>query len=561
MPQLRIHASENPILKIFSNDFVFRVPFYQRPYAWTTEQAEELLDDLLESMGEGDDPVSELAPYFLGSIVLVKEEHSPHADIIDGQQRLTTLAILLSAIRALVGADYASSITGRLYERGDPLAGTPNRYRLTLRERDAEFFRQYIQDEGGLDRLKELDPVNLPDPQKNIQANALLYLMRLEKLPEVQRVRLAQYIVQRCYLVVISNHNLASAYRIFSVLNDRGLDLSTTDILKAEIIGALPSNQQDKYTERWESLEEELGREDFEDLFAHMRTIYRKIKLRNLLDEFRNYIKPQEDPVRFIDEVLEPYAAAFITIRKANYESSTGAERVNFYLRWLNRIDNVDWIPPAILYLSRYQHNPEQLAAFFCLLERLAAGMMILRANINQRIERYGRLLTAIEADEDLFAAESPLQLTEEEQQNILERLNGDLYLEVPHLRTYVLLRLDSALSGGGAVYNYPIITVEHVLPQHPKTGSQWEIWFPNRDLRERWVHKLGNLVLLARRKNSQARNYEFEQKKRRYFTKQGGVSSFTLTTQVLQESKWTPEVIERRQRELLEVLRRLWHL
>lgn len=107
----KIHGSEHPIRKIFSNDFVFRVPLYQRPYSWTTEHAGELLGDLLDFIGTGATPVDDLSPYFLGSVVLIKQEHLPDAEIVDGQQRLTTLTILLSALRSLVPAKYVDGLT------------------------------------------------------------------------------------------------------------------------------------------------------------------------------------------------------------------------------------------------------------------------------------------------------------------------------------------------------------------------------------------------------------------------------------------------------------------
>jgi hypothetical protein len=90
----KIHGSEYPIRKIFSNDFNFKVPLYQRPYSWTTEQAGELLADLVSLVGLGSSTsIDELSPYFLGSIVLIKEESEPEAEVVDGQQRLTTLTI------------------------------------------------------------------------------------------------------------------------------------------------------------------------------------------------------------------------------------------------------------------------------------------------------------------------------------------------------------------------------------------------------------------------------------------------------------------------------------
>ncbi len=96
----KLTAHEQPISRIFSDDYVFRIPPYQRPYAWTTEQARELFDDLVDFMRSGPGDIESLPPYFLGSIVLIKPETSPEADVVDGQQRLITLTLLFSAIRA-----------------------------------------------------------------------------------------------------------------------------------------------------------------------------------------------------------------------------------------------------------------------------------------------------------------------------------------------------------------------------------------------------------------------------------------------------------------------------
>ncbi|MEW5859190.1 MAG: HNH endonuclease family protein, partial [Cyanobacteriota bacterium] len=232
----------------------------------------------------------------------------------------------------------------------------------------------------------------------------------------------------------------------------------------------------------------------------------------------------------------------------------------NKLFKQLNDIDNSDWIPPAILYLSRNYSHPERLVQFFTELERLAAGLMIKRANINERIERYRRLLTAIEHEEDLYTPDSPLQITSEEKNDILKMLDGDLYL-TQKIRLFVLLRLDAALSEGEASYNFPTITVEHILPQNPAHDSLWVKWFPSLEKREKYVHRLGNLALLSCWKNSEAQNYDFEVKKQKYFTTKKGVSPFALTTQVLMEQEWTPEVIETRQKKLIGVLKKVWRL
>ncbi|WP_293349701.1 MULTISPECIES: HNH endonuclease family protein [unclassified Microcoleus] len=281
-----------------------------------------------------------------------------------------------------------------------------------------------------------------------------------------------------------------------------------------------------------------------------------------MLKEFQENINPAAGPQQFIDEILVPYAKAFSDIYNSTYESEARAEEINQLFKWLNKIDNFDWVPPAILYLSRNRnrHNPDNLVRFFIDLDRLATGLMIVRANINERIERYSRLLTAIEQEEDLFNSYSPLQFTPEESNNILRVLDSDLYL-MPKIRRYVLVRLDAALSEGEASYNFSNITVEHVLPQNPGANSEWMKWFANQQEHAQYVHRLGNLVLLSCAKNTLAQNYDFDVKKQKYFTTKTGVSPFALTTQVLREQEWTPEVIARRQKEQINVLKNLWRL
>ncbi len=563
MARIEIKGEQHSVGEVFSERYAFIVPPYQRPYAWTTEHAGELLDDLLGSMGDADGSVDDLNPYFLGSIVLIKGIR-PEAQIVDGQQRLITLTILLAALRSLVPAQYTESITRRLYEPADPLNNIPARYRVRPKDRDALFFQDFIQSEGGIQRLRDQLLPKLSDSQRNMRENALYFVRTLTAAPERQRIRLAQFVVQGCLLVIVSTPDLSSAYRIFSVLNDRGLDLSYADILKAEIIGQIPEGDQPDYTVRWENTEESLGREAFESLFGHIRLIYRQTWARGtVLDEFRKYvIATVGDSRRLVDDVLVPYGAAYYVVRNACYQQREGADKVNALLNWLNRIDNMDWVPPAMMYLSRAHDSADRLARFGADLERLAVSLMIRRQYANKRFERYRRVRGAIERGDDLFHPSSPLQLTPEECAATQSILEGDLYLMTPGSRNYALLRLDSALAGTmEATYGYRTVTVEHVLPQNPAPGSDWTRWFPTAQEQVEYCHRLGNLVLLSRTKNAQAANYDFERKKSVYFAPRNGVAPYALTAQVLREKEWTPTVVQRRQQELIGVLKQLWRL
>lgn len=554
-------AHEQPVAKIFSDDYVFRIPGYQRPYAWTTDQAQELLDDLLTFMQAAGGPVEEMPPYFLGSIVLIKDEAAPQADVVDGQQRLTTLTILLAAIRASVSEPSASDLTKLIYEKGSAILGTKDRFRLTLRDRDSEFFQTYIQKEDGVSKLLKLNG-ELTDSQHNIRANTALYANSLAKLPEADRLRLAQFAVTRCYLVVVATPDLDSAYRIFSVLNSRGLDLAPTDILKSEIIGGIPAAQREIYTKKWEDSEEDLGRETFTDLFSHIRMVYRRLKPKGtLLKEFKDHVTEAKQPAQFIDQVLIPMAKAFEELIDASYESTAHAETVNEHLKWLNRLEFNDWVPPALAFTTRHRGDPAAMAAFFRDLERLGYALLIMKSGINDRIDRFSRLTGAIINGSNLHDATSPLQLTQIEQYLVYTALDGMFYeTYAARARTTILLRIDTLLSGGGAKYDYQTITVEHVLPQNPPAASKWLTWFADPKDRYQWVHKLGNLALLTRKKNSAASNYDFDKKKQSYFA-QGGVSPFVLTTQVLSKSEWTPAIVAARQAELLALLEKHWQL
>src|SRR5699024_7777471 len=103
-------------------------------------------------------------------------------------------------------------------------------------------------------------------------------------------------------------------------------------------------------------------------------------------------------------------------------------------------------------------------------------------------------------------------------QADTLDRLNGDVYLST-RSRRYILTRLDEALEPESTpAYRHDLLTVEHVLPQNPGAGSTWMTQFTD-DEREEWTHRLANLVLLNRRKNSEAQNYDFAKKKEKYFS------------------------------------------
>lgn len=557
----KLEAKEQKLLKVFSDDYRFEIPDYQRPYSWTTEQTGELLEDLLNAMPENG-KIEDASPYFFGSIVIIKEDEGAKSEVVDGQQRLTTLTMLFCVLRELSeDPDFMTELDEYVRQKPNISRSIKELFRLTLRERDRDFFKKNIQQPKQLLNLIKKGNIKRTDSQQRMFDNTKYLCEKLRELDSERRTHLVLFIIQHCYLVVVSASDRNSAYRIFSVLNDRGLDLSPTDILKADIIGAMAESIRSEYTDEWESIEEELGRDNFRALFAHIRMIYMKAKgQKELSVEFREgVLKQVPENENFINDVLIPYSDAYKIVSRAAYESSNSAEKVNRYLKHLTRLDNSDWIPPAMAFFNRNKGNTDELIQFTRDLERLAYGMFITRENINHRIRRYGGVLRAIEKNEDLFGDGRPLQLSSQEKEKILQVLNGSIY-PLPSVPKPLLLRLDSLVAEKGASYDHSVITIEHVLPQNPKEDSEWIKWFPDEEKREKWTHKIANLVLLSRRKNRRASNFEFNRKKDEYFCHEG-VTPFALTTQVMKEPKWTPEVLERRQEYLIKRLKKEWRL
>lgn len=558
----KITGKEYPLSKIFSADFEYHIPGYQRPYAWTEEETGILFDDLYEFF-----QTEAVDNYFLGSIVLIKDENKPYADVIDGQQRLTTLSILFSVMANLFHTEaYRNNCKKYLQEEGNILEGIAAQPRIFLRDWDQDFFSKYIQDIQ-LDALVQIDPVTLDtEAKRHIQKNCTVLREKFSEVfnDENDLLKFTQFILTRCFLVVVSTPNQESAFRVFSVMNSRGLDLLPTDIIKSMTIGKLPKDEEQKYTEKWEELENLTGRDGFNEVFTHTRTIFAKERpKKNLLDEFKEYVIKQTSPKSLVDEYLIPYTEAYVCLKNCDFSSTQNAEEINELLLWLNKTNNHDWMPPAIKFLTDHKNDSVYILWFIRKLERLASYLLVTAKDVNQRMERYKWILVEMESrpDNNLTAPLENIELTDWEKQQFIDALNGEIYSMTAKRRNYIIQRLDSFLSDGGATYNTKLFTIEHVLPQHPSADSEWMKLWPDTQTQRFWLNKIANLVPLTRQRNSAAQNYDFNTKKIKYFQSKNGTSSYTLTTQVINIAAWTPEVVEARQKDLEEIFISKWDL
>ena len=559
-----LEAHDKLIREIFEGSYQFEIPDYQRPYAWTTEQAGELFDDLISAMQEARISGA-TSQYFLGSIVLIKNDREPKSSVVDGQQRLSTLTMLFAVLREAI-PHAADDITDFLYKKGKASLGEKNEYRLIAREEDADFFRTYVQESGGIAQLVASTD-KLEDSRLRYRENAMLLLAKAKALQPGDLIALWKFLANDCSLVVISTPDLEAAYRIFSVLNNRGLDLAPIDIIKAQVLGHIRTTAGDDksriYAKEWSRIESSLGRDAFGDLFGHIRTIYAKQKQRaTLVKEFQEHVTEYKTPLDLVDKVIKPYAEVWDFIRNADFEATEHAETINEHLSWLNRVDFKDWVPPALVYFKRFRQKPKLLAEFFKSLERLTYFLLVTKVVINERIETFAALTKEIELADFSggLATLNTLALTDKQKREFTVALDGDIYRNLPKARMVLVLRLESLVRAPG-VQLQNAVSLEHVLPQNPSDGSDWVKWFPKEAEREGWTHRLANLVPLDRNKNSSASNYDFAKKKDVYFKGKGTASPFVLTQEVRSENVWKPMLLAKRQERLVGVLTDHWNL
>jgi len=560
-----LEAHDKLIREIFEGSYQFEIPDYQRPYAWTTEQTEELFDDLISAMRDARNPETS-SQYFLGSIVLIKNDREPKSYVVDGQQRLSTLTMLFSVLRTLM-PNAADDITDFLYKKGKVSLGETNEYRLIAREEDVDFFRTFIQEPGGIGQLVSSTD-KLKDSRLRYRENAVHLLDKANALSSGEHDALWKFLANDCSLVVISTPDLEAAYRIFSVLNNRGLDLAPIDIIKADVLGKIRKNADAEksrlYAKEWSSIESALGRDGFGELLAHIRTIYAKQKQRaTLVKEFQDHVTEYKTPIDLVDKVIKPYAKVWDFVRDANFEATELADTINDHLSWLNRIDFKDWVPPALVYFKRFRQQPKLLAEFFKTLERLTYFLLVTKVGVNERIETYAALTKEIEPEafDGGLSALNTLDLTGPQKREFLAAIDGNIYRRLPKARMALVLRLEALVSDGSKKQTFDHLSLEHVLPQTPRATSDWIKWFPDEDERDSWTHRLANLVPLHLRKNPAASNFDFTTKKNVYFNGKGTASPFILTQEVRSEDTWTPSKLDTRQKRLVRVLEKYWEL
>lgn len=575
MVEERIKAGEIYIKDLFGDKYLFKIPNFQRSFAWEKEKFEQLFSDIKDALQlnqEDSKKFDKYEPYFLGSIILQGEEKpdgSGEYAIIDGQQRLVSLAILMAVMRDLVNSSNArDNLQRRIYQEADEFSGTPASIRIKVREKEEDFFKNYILKEGGTN-LNGIDKSSLSEPKQHIMEAIEIFKNGFqngkETIDHTFLENYIKYLLQKVVLVVIKTSNLASAFRLFNIINARGMPLTNADLLKSENLSVLPKEEEQKYTWIWEHIEEDMGSENLEMLISFIRSIKLKEKARkSIFEEFDSKIFKQEPTfkgrnfIEYLQKVFEVYREK-IEDAKINTE---GTDEETYYYNLVSLMRDFlpfnDWMTAIIKFKERF-NDDSSLFKFLKIFEKKVVVDWISGLSFTERLTRIYKVITLIEDSansEDIFKKfDEEIKNNRDSFKNTLDDINfySKGGTRVPK---YILLRIDMErpYNENKKIAYSGKITVEHILPKTP-IEPYWLSRF-NEEERSKWTNKLGNLVLLNSRKNSQVGNKPFPEKVKGYFEKK---SDFDITNEVKNYQDWTLKELKERHEKLTEEAIKIW--
>ncbi|MDK0789698.1 DUF262 domain-containing HNH endonuclease family protein [Clostridium perfringens] len=574
----KVKAKEYYIKDLLSNKFLFEIPDYQRAYSWTKENLKQLVEDIWESVelnkARGNKEFDQYEPYFLGSIVLCSKEYKDDGcgiyDVIDGQQRLTSIIMLIAAIRDLIdNEEYKKVLSDLIYQKPNVLMGIKESIRVKARGKEEEFFKKYILTNGGTELVKDLDMEELSEAKQNM-VNAIevfrdSFFNENGELLEEKLNEFIVYLLQKVVLVVITTESFTSAFRLFNVINARGLPLTDSDLLKSENLRVMNPEIRKEYTDIWESHEQDLGKEKLDQIIGFMRTMKLKNKVEeSVYEEFSKKIfrnEPEYLGVNFVNHLTAVKALYDKYIIDGNLEGVSEEEK-SYYKNLINIMREFlpydDWMASVIRFAEKF-NDDKLVLEFVKVLEKRLVIDWVNGNSFADRLNRVYGILEAIEEKDSLGEIkEAPVFLYDLERttayfENALNDI--DFYskgrMMIPK---YIFVRLDMEKRANEVLDYSDKIMIEHVLPRNAKE-AYWKDNF-SADQRRNWANKFGNLVIITGAKNTRANNKPFAEKVEQYLSKK---SDFAITKEVLELSDWNMDSLKDRHESLVNRALELW--
>ncbi len=569
-----IESKDSHLRDILKDELYYQIPIYQRPYQWTEENCEKLLDDLFSSY-----KCYKESDYFCGSLVLIaidtdSETNATTYDIVDGQQRLSTFILLAKVLATLYDKDKDLNKTSRDFlEKSLGDTDGEKRKRLifnTIRLNAKDNFQETLKFFDDLDASKGEDSKsNDPSKGKNSYLKNAICLKNYLEQKEIEDINaFIKWLYLRVKFITIICPDTDNALRIFNVLNARGLALNATDIFKGRLLKELTEEkEQEELATRWENLRQKCLDNGFamETLFSHyLEYFYAKTskeKMNKRLDT--QFDELQISPLEYLDGV-EDFYNAYVKV----------LEMPDRYAHLLSYKEDNYW--RAILCASLlHRYSDQEIEALKELLVKFYYQDWVAGQTKTTRSQTCCNIINALKEKKSVEDTASVVKKYFNEK-NITQRFKENLQDS----------NLYKKFSGKKNSWLKPILIlveyfmsddlrpkrieendfhIEHILPQKPNLSSQWAKDFDTEEKRELYTHSLANLTLLGGKKNTKASNLDFKDKKKIYMGEEIRLNKkktfrvmtcYKMTTDIAYHyTEWTPKSLEKRKEELIQII------
>jgi len=535
------------------------VPLYQRSYAWEERHILDLFNDISTAMSNGE------AEYFLGSIVTTKND-TERPEVADGQQRLATTVLLLAAIRDHFynegDMERASTISSTYLYKQD-LATLEVIPKLRLNENDNDYFvKRILSNPDSEDRSMEAKKGS----HRKINDAATLAKKHISQIAKTQDAtqRLADivaYVQDSVKVIWVEVGNDANAFTIFETLNDRGLMLAISDLLKNYLFGRsddrLPEVQQ-----RWMSMMGALEVIEDEGIaVTYIRHLwsskYGLVREKELYSHITKHIRNKKQTVAFSTELAENAKLYTAILNPTNELWEKYGDTTRKHIETLNLLRMIQIRPLLLAVLSNFNVKEAQKtlrlmvswAVRFLIVGGLGGGTLETHYSESGKAIRDKKITTEKQLSEKL---KKILPNDAKFKNSFSTATVSKQYLARYYLR--VLEREELGESDPELIpnENVEVVNLEHVLPLQPSTT--WNVF--DDEEHSFYVRRLGNMALLKTRVNTDAGNDSFKYKKSFYKK-----SNYILTKEISKNKTWDKKAIEDRQIKLSQLAVTAWPL
>jgi uncharacterized protein with ParB-like and HNH nuclease domain len=529
---------------------VYRIPLYQRTYNWGKDQWNDLWEDLINLVaGE---------THYLGSIIAISSERKngfSYFEIVDGQQRTTSILVLLIVIRDLAEktdkerSEYINKYLLKSSTIDEAEA------KLILGRKDNKAFKRLVEKRARREEAKV---------EKIIQA----YYFFKDKLQEkgIQWQNVYSRLLESFELVFIVTDSYNDAFRIFETLNNRGLSLSAVDLIKTYLISKIASNETmlEECIEIWDRIidnveEMESVRHDKVRFFRHylFSIEYGIEPIPKLYSRYQKLIDNAENILKLVEDILHK-SELYLKL----YNGTLGIKDVDEKLNTLVRIEATTCYPLLIKCLTMNLKS-DQLIKILNAIEVFTLRRSICNINTREIDRIYNHL--AIEAFDKANPANYIIEYlkkrTPSDTEFFLSFQSRD-FSRSPQTK-YIFETIENTLTNNTKekmINSRTNVHIEHIMPRKLRKNSKGSLGKWEKELGQRvsehqlFVNRIGNLTLLGSGLNIGASNSPFEEKKLRY-----AQSNIQLTKEICKKKKWDFEEIENRSKYLAGIAKQIW--